>query len=807
MVDDELPLRTSVAADLGSLANAFAAARAPTEALAPGTIVGGHFEIEAPLGRGGMGVVYRARDRRLDRRVAIKVGLAGADLARARREAVALARLAHPNVVTIYEVGEHAQQPFVAMELIDGGTARAWGAARPRGWREVVDLYVAAGRGLAAAHVAGLVHRDVKPENILVGGDGRARIADFGLARDVDALAVAVGLGPQVAATAAGADTLAQGSGRPLAAGSGGDAAGITAAGAVIGTPRYMAPEHRRGDTVDGRSDQFSFAAALYEALAGVAPFPAGDEDRAAAITAGRLTAPVPGRIVPARVAAVVARGLAADPARRWPTMDAMLAALTRARRRRWPLVAAGLGVVAVAVVVATVVGRAEARAPMVVVPPAPAECARLPRELDAIWNPAVRARLTAANPAALGPATWLADVLDYHATTWRTAWSTVCRDGARDPAWTPALLARAAHCLDWHFTDLQAAIATSGAQPAEVAAAVQRLHDPAGCGNALIQSRLAPRPTDPAHEAAFDEVIKASEEAMAVGRAGDHARAKQLAAQAVAVADASGSPAARAHALEALGEVELDLRELPAAMEHLRQAYFAFRSLQDQTQTYRVALMLTQLAAANGKLDAADEWLEHARAEATRTGATPEKRASVDLVAAQLLAARGRLDDAIALLASRLPQLRAEPDPRYRTSLAIALANKATFEGMANHLEASAATAREALALQTQLYGPEHPDLIASLNNIGLAERDLGHLDGAVAALGRARELARAKYPAGSQPVVSADLDYALVLVRTDPAAAVPLLRELLATAGDALDAEARAAVKAALAGAPTPR
>jgi tetratricopeptide (TPR) repeat protein len=234
---------------------------------------------------------------------------------------------------------------------------------------------------------------------------------------------------------------------------------------------------------------------------------------------------------------------------------------------------------------------------------------------------------------------------------------------------------------------------------------------------------------------------------------------------------------------------------------DHLRQAYFAFRSLQDQTQTYRVALMLTQLAAASGKLDTADEWLEHARAEATRTGATPEKRASVDLVATQLLAARGRLDDAIALLAARLPQLRTEPDPRYRTSLAIALANKATFDGMANHLESSAATAREALQLQTQLYGPEHPDLIASLNNIGLAEGDLGHLDQAIAALGRARALARAKYPARSQPVVSADLDYALVLVRTDPAAGAALLRELLATASDQLDPESRAAVVAALA------
>jgi serine/threonine protein kinase len=144
-----------------------------------------HYLVGERLGAGGMGVVYRARDTKLHRDVALKFPPPELSPERLEREAQAMARLAHPHVVTVHEVGDAGGgQLYIAMELVEGQTLRAWLRERPRGRREILDVFVAAGRGLAAAHAAGLVHRDFKPENVLVGADGRARVSDFGLARE-----------------------------------------------------------------------------------------------------------------------------------------------------------------------------------------------------------------------------------------------------------------------------------------------------------------------------------------------------------------------------------------------------------------------------------------------------------------------------------------------------------------------------------------------------------------------------------------------------------------------------------------------
>ena len=290
-------------------------------AQAPPTTIG-RFVLEKRLGAGAMGTVYRGRDADLDRAVAIKVLRGSTDERAAKRllrEARGLARLDHPNVVTVYEVGRVNTRPYVAMEYVDGQTLQLWQAGQP--FQAVVAAYLDAARGLAAVHSTGLVHRDFKPANVLVGDDGRVRVADFGLVRDEGAS------NPQ-SAESVGAEAVAT---SPL---------DLTATGAVLGTPAYMSPEQLLGGVADRRSDQFAFCVALYEALSGERPFNGEDT--------GRLILHVrQGKVaithLPRRLGHALRRGLSFRPDDRWPDMDALIDALSP-RRRRWPVLVA-LGV------------------------------------------------------------------------------------------------------------------------------------------------------------------------------------------------------------------------------------------------------------------------------------------------------------------------------------------------------------------------------------------------------------------------------------------------------------------------------
>ncbi|MDC0666228.1 serine/threonine-protein kinase [Nannocystis radixulma] len=292
----------------------------------------GRYRLLGRLGQGGMSVVFRAQDPQLRREVAVKLlhsprGQPDPEqLARLRREAHALGRLSHPNVVQVFEIGEADGQTFVVMELVRGTTLREWLRERPREPAEIVEMLAQAGRGLAAAHAAGIIHRDFKPENVLVGADGRARVVDFGLAR--------------------------ANPGAPAETATGSLEAPLTKSGTVLGTPAFMAPEQLQDPgRADARSDQFSFCVMAHEALYGERPF----EDLAA-VAAGTLRPPPAGTKVPATLREPLLHGLRRDPAERWPTMDALLAALAlpetaaRPARRRWWLAGAGaLAVLAIA--------------------------------------------------------------------------------------------------------------------------------------------------------------------------------------------------------------------------------------------------------------------------------------------------------------------------------------------------------------------------------------------------------------------------------------------------------------------------
>ncbi|MBK8240863.1 MAG: protein kinase [Nannocystaceae bacterium] len=308
-------------------------ATAGDAAVARGSTLGRHLVLEL-VGEGGLGRVYAAYDPELDRRIAIKLithGAAAGDELRSRlvREAQALAKLRHPNVVAVYDVGVVGSQVFIAMELVEGSTLREWLLAEPRSWSQVRDIFLAAARGLAAVHDAGLVHRDVKPSNILIGHDERVQIADFGLARAFGSHDDGAG---DRGAPPLHASTLE---------------ASLTRSGIAIGTPAYMSPEQHRGARVDARADQFGFGVALFEALHGVRPF-AGDtsEQLHAAAASGTITATVVGR-TPAWLRRVALRAIAADPAQRFESMHAIIDALQHDRRaRRWRAVAASVALV-----------------------------------------------------------------------------------------------------------------------------------------------------------------------------------------------------------------------------------------------------------------------------------------------------------------------------------------------------------------------------------------------------------------------------------------------------------------------------
>jgi hypothetical protein len=342
----------------------------------------GRYQIQGRIGAGGMGVVYRAHDPELVRDVAVKLMNADAGspkdpaTARARlvREARAMARLAHPNVLHVYDVGTTDDGVFIAMELVEGTSLACLGETDRPPWRQILRHYVEAGRGLAAAHAAGIVHRDFKPENVLVGTDGRVRVGDFGLAGGPAALE----------RTSSQESELDRGTGDLEGSGS------LTKTGALLGTPKYMAPEQEAGGAASPKSDQFSFCVALYEALYGHPPF-AGTTvaEYRHEVRHGRVQDPPADSKVRGWVHAEIVRGLAVDPADRHPALDPLLDRLeealvdpnvARRRRRRARVLWAVAGVVALVgattlglVLASQGDGRSDAGTTVVVASPTPA--------------------------------------------------------------------------------------------------------------------------------------------------------------------------------------------------------------------------------------------------------------------------------------------------------------------------------------------------------------------------------------------------------------------------------------------------
>jgi len=396
-----------------------------------GTSFGRYLVIER-IGAGGMGEVFSAFDPKLGRKVALK--LLRMDLGsesdsqgheRLQREARAMAQIAHPNVAVVHDVGTHEGQVFVAMEFIDGPTLREWCLAPGRTAEQIQAMFQQAGRGLAAAHQAGLIHRDFKPANVLVGGDGRARVLDFGLARLPTA--APSGERPTTGATSTVGFTL-------------------TVAGSVMGTPAYMPPEQLDGVAVDARADQYSFCVSLYEGLVGVRPF-VGDSlasIRAAIVTGLPAQAP---RQISDRVYAALRRGTSFAPDARFPSMDALLGALSNdAQLRRRRRLVVGALVLSTALAAGALVSREVASR----------HCASAEPRLADVWDAARRASVG----AALGSTTDASKVsarLELYARQWVTLSQEVCEAHRARQETPTAKYVMQTGCLDRRLADLRA--------------------------------------------------------------------------------------------------------------------------------------------------------------------------------------------------------------------------------------------------------------------------------------------------------------------------------------------------------------
>ncbi len=786
MAGDEEPARATPPSheDTAPPDDALASTRAgmrtpqPTKPELP-TRVGRHVVIDR-IGKGGMGVVLSAYDPQLDRKVAIKLLHAtSASTADLVREAQALAKLSDPHVVAIYDVGELARgSAYIAMEYVEGTTLRGWLRARERGWREIVAVFVQAGLGLAAAHAIGLVHRDFKPDNVLVGGGDRprARVADFGLARH-----------PREPDEAAATGSPPVG---PSATGS----------GRIAGTPAYMAPEQLVGAPIDARADQFAFCVALHEALYREPPFPRDDlPTLVAAVSEGRRRPPPRGSGVPQWLERAVARGLATEPSARFPDMHALIAAISRdpgGARRRWSL--AGLAVlVAIATPLAVLRTRDD-----------PAElCREGAARIDETWNDARAAAIRSAfDGLGTGWASSTAENvvadLDAWAEAWRARVVDVCDATHVRREQSAELFDLRMQCLAERRTGLAALVDVLEVADAEGAVrasnSVAALASLARCDDVEALRARVPLPEDPAVVAEIAALRASIAHVLAEREAGSIARSLELGRAALADAERIAYAPALAEALVAVGAAEEATAAYDDAERHLHRAallaveagddggfaeaaawlVWVFGELLDQPNVahtwgelglatvaaaevadrrleYRLRTNLGSTLTNEGRYDEAEAMhrraLELARAQwgdgHPRTLAPQVNLAAVALHRGDDLAALEGFTAAYELALARL-------GPVHPSTLLVRGSQIAAMIAVGRWTEAEPAARAHLAALEQEL-GPEHPDLAVALHNLARIVAHQQRYDEELALFRRALELRERAFGKDSMPTI----------------------------------------------------
>ena len=639
----------------------------------------GRYIVIRTIGVGGMGVVYSAYDEELDRRVAIKLlrteiseTSRNRGLSRMRREAQALAKLSHPNVVQVYDVGEFRNQLFLAMEYVRGRTLGEWLKAEEPDLREIVEIFLQAGRGLAAAHAAGLVHRDFKPDNVIVGDDGRVRVLDFGVAR-ADA-------SDDEEADAAAA--LYSSSGASIRF-----RAELTEAGMIIGTPAYMAPEQFESRPTDARTDIFGFSVALYEALYGHRPFRgAGVEELKVAVLAGELAAASDERGVPARIHRILVRGLRPSPSERYQSMEALLEELSYdpsvARRRIVFIALITLAVVALLAAAISLTQSSDTRP----------SCDAAASELEELYNPERRARIGAGILRSAVPfagSTWerVAPRLDDYAEAWSSARLDAC-EAHREGRQSPRLFDLRTACLDQRRAGFAALLevfesADDSTIPklAEAVLALPRLEP---CADTEALTSAIPPPED----AATAETVQRLRERLAEVKAYESAGQYQ---QAVGVIDALQAEA------DALPYAPIKIEVL------LRRGILAMWQFQFEAADEALSGAFYMAIAAGHDVAAADAI---SRRIYIQSNQDPEKHTEAR-----------RLGDALILRVQGDRELEAT----YYNNVGV-LAKEA------GETAAARVAYQKSLVIKRELYGEAHLEVAYTLSNLGALDVDEGY-------------------------------------------------------------------------------
>jgi tetratricopeptide (TPR) repeat protein len=661
--------------------------------LHPGARVG-RYQILGAVGRGGMGEVYAAYHPDLDRRIALKVvqsadGGGSEGRGRLLREARAIARLSHPNVVTVHDAGTFGDRVFIAMELINGATIDDWLRAEPRSWREILDVFIAAGRGLAAAHAAGIVHRDFKPQNVMIAKDGGVRVMDFGLAR--------------LAADDAGDRRTDEEATQPITIGA------LTKTGAVVGTPAYMAPEQFRREGVDARSDQFSFCVALHEALFGKRPAVAllGGGEQAGEV-------PLPSRPdgVPGWLRSIVLRGASAEREQRYRSMDELVAALERGRmrvRRRVSLAA-----ISVAAIVVTAGAWRVAHGSRFV-------CALPQDRIAAVWaadaNDSRRQsihRAFAATGRPTAETSWerVSKVLDDYMTAWSAMYLQTCEATHVRGEQSAEVLDLRMSCLSDNLDQVRAltdALMTAdGTAVSRAVAAAQDLASVSRCADIALLRSAVPLPRDDKTLGEVQRLRRVLAEIQTRQDLADFATVLKRSRAVTAEVEATGYKPLLGELMFHIGIAEAERGDDPLNAEAtLRKALLIAEAAKDDlTAAKAVANLVFVVGYCLGRTDEAEHWAALGNAILDRIGGD-----------------HARLRAWIA------------------NNLSAGLVRSGDFER-------ARTLAEESLSLKERSLGKDHPDVAISLGALGYALVRGGHPEEALVPTIRAIEIFRRNDP-----------------------------------------------------------